>query len=112
MLRVRRAMRRKIIQKLRRIKFRSNFKIRGQIPLPFIFLSTPLLATDISAKDRRCLYFPDCAACSGSVCFANFSYFAAAVSAPAAAVLAAALGFAAWRYIAAALFARLARYPL
>ena len=65
-----------------------------------------------SAKSRRCLYFPDCAACSGSVRFANFSYFVAAVSAPAAAALAVALGFAAWRYTAAALFAGLARYLL
>jgi len=107
-------MRRKITQKLRRIKFRSNFKIRDQIPLPFIFLACrrPLLATDISAKSRRYLYFPDRTDCSNSARFANFSYFGAAASASSAAVLAVALGFAAWRCTAAALFAELARYPL
>lgn len=70
-------MRRKIIQKLRRIKFRSNFKIRDQIPLPFIFLACRrlLLATDISTKFRRCLYFPDRIACSGSARFFEFLIF-------------------------------------
>ena len=65
-----------------------------------------------SAKFRRYLYFPDCAACSSSARFVNFSYFVAAASAPVAAAIAVALGFAAWRYTAAALFAVLARCPL
>ena len=65
-----------------------------------------------SAKSRRCLYFPDCAACSSSARFANFSYFVAAASAPVAAAIGVALGFAARRYTAAALFAGLARCPL
>ena len=65
-----------------------------------------------SAKSCRCLYFPDCVTCSSFVRFANFSYFAAAASAPAAAVFAVALGFAVWRYTSPALFAELARYPL
>ena len=64
----------------------------------------------VSAKSRRRSYFPDYAACSSFVRFANFSYFAAVASAPAAAVFAAALGFAVWRYTSPALFAELARY--
>ena len=65
-----------------------------------------------SAKFRRYLYFPDYAAYSSSARFVNFSYFVAAASAPAAAALAVALGFAARQYIALALFAVLARCPL
>ena len=65
-----------------------------------------------SAKFRRYLYFPDYAAYSSSARFVNFSYFAAAASAPVAAALAAALGFAARRYIDLALFAGLVRCPL
>ena len=112
-MRARRAMRRKITQKLRRIKFRSNFKIRNQIPLPFKFLSRPHAALGYGHIGQRppLLIFSGLRSLLRFCSFCKFSYFVAAVSAPAAAVLAAALGFAAWRYTAAALFAELATLP-